>query len=56
VAKIKKKQRNCFEASLDAQIVESWAIGRIAQNATSMEQRKCNVLVTKLLCLLCTFL
>jgi hypothetical protein len=38
----KRKQRNYFEASLGAQIVASWIIGRIAQNATSMEQRKDN--------------
>jgi hypothetical protein len=47
MAKRKKKQRNSFEDSLDAQIVASWVIGRIAQNATSMEQRKDNVLVTE---------
>jgi hypothetical protein len=47
-AKAKDKQRNYFEDSLGAQIVKSWVIGRIAQNATSMEQRKCNVLVTKI--------
>jgi hypothetical protein len=49
VTKRKKKQRNCFEDSLDAQIVECWAIERIAQNATSMEQRKCTFLVTKII-------
>jgi hypothetical protein len=47
MAKRKKKQRNSFEDSLDAKIVVSWVIGRITQNATSMEQRKYNVLVTE---------
>jgi hypothetical protein len=44
MANRKKKQRNCFEDSFDTQIMESWVIGRIAQNATSMEQRKGNAL------------
>jgi hypothetical protein len=44
----KKKQRNCFEDNLDAQIVKSWVIGRIAQNATSMGQRKGNIIVNKI--------
>jgi hypothetical protein len=30
VTKRKKKQKNCFEHNLDAKIVESWVIGRIA--------------------------
>jgi hypothetical protein len=49
VAKIKKKQRNCFDASLGAQIVASWIIGRITQNAISMEQRKGKVHVTEII-------
>jgi hypothetical protein len=34
VIKRKKKQRNYFDDSLDAQIMESWVIERIVQNAT----------------------
>jgi hypothetical protein len=45
----KKKQKNYFQDSLGAQIVENWVIGRIIQNATSIEQRKDNVLVTKII-------
>jgi hypothetical protein len=44
----REKQRNCLEDSFNAQIVESWVIGRIAQNATSMELRNVIALVTTL--------
>jgi hypothetical protein len=47
VTKRKKKQKKCFKDSFDAERVESWVIGRIAQNSTSIEQRKGNVLVTE---------
>jgi hypothetical protein len=49
VAKRKKKQRNYFEGSFDAQIVESWIIERITQNATSLEQRKGTIFVSTLI-------